>query len=157
MSLLKIVYKNIDEIKKYGNNPRYNEEAVEQVAESIKKYGFKVPILIDKNNIIICGHTRLEASKLIKLKEIPCIVVEDLNEEQIKAFRIVDNKVSEFSSWDYEKLVKELKDIDDDFIKELNMIEDLDITDEDFIKDSEITKEKKEKIMVCPKCGEIIK
>ena len=156
MNLLKIVYKNIDEIKKYENNPRYNEEAVKEVAESIKRYGFKIPILIDKNDVIICGHTRLEASKLIKLKEVPCVVVEDLNEEQIKAYRIADNKVSEFSSWNYEKLVEELKSIDDDFIKKLNMIDDLDITDDDFIKNTEITKEKKEKIMVCPKCGERI-
>ena len=156
MNLLKITYKNIDEIKKYEKNPRYNENAVKEVAESIKRYGFKIPILLDKNNVVVCGHTRLEASKLLKLNKIPCIIIDDLNEKQIKAFRLVDNKVAEYSTWDYKKLVEELKNIDDEFIKELNLMNELDISDDDFIKDIEITKEKKGKIMICPKCGEII-
>lgn len=156
MNLLQIIYKNIDEIKKYEKNPRYNENSIKEVAESIKRYGFKIPILIDKNNVIICGHTRLEASKLLKLNKVPCIVVEDLDEEKIKAFRLVDNKVSEYSNWDYKKLIEELKNIDDEFIKELNLMDELDISDDDFIKDIEITKEKKEQIMICPKCGEKI-
>lgn len=157
MSLLKIINKSINEIKPYKNNPRNNSNSIENVALSIKNYGFKVPILIDKNNEIICGHTRYEAAKLLDLKTIPCIMVNDLSEKQIKAFRLVDNKVSEFSDWDYEKLMEELSNIDSDFINKLNLIENLDnISNEDFIKDTEITKEKTEKELICPKCGKSI-
>lgn len=157
MSLLKIINKSINEIKPYKNNPRNNTNSIENVALSIKNYGFKVPILIDKNNEIICGHTRYEAAKMLDLKTIPCIMVDDLSEKQIKAFRLVDNKVSEFSDWDYEKLMEELSNIDSDFINKLNLIENLDnISNEDFIKDTEITKEKTEKELICPKCGKSI-
>ena len=153
---MEIVQKSLNELKVYKNNPRNNANSIQEVAESIKNFGFKVPILIDKNNEIVCGHTRYEASKMLKLTKVPCILIDDLNEEQIKAFRIVDNKVSEFSRWDYGKLKEELKNIDIsiynfDFNTELN------IDDDDFISDTEITKEKKEKEYICPKCGEIFK
>ena len=154
MSSLVIIYKNIDELKEYKKNPRVNDNSIKEVAESIKRYGFKIPILIDKNNVIICGHTRYRASKLLNIKKIPCIVEEKLNDEQIKAFRLVDNKVSEYSRWDYSKLIDEIKKIDDDFINNLHFVEELDISDDDFINDIEITKEKKDKVMICPKCGE---
>lgn len=154
MSSIKIVYKNINDLIEYKNNPRNNNGAVKEVAESIKNYGFKVPIVIDKNNVIVCGHTRVKASKLLNINEIPCIVADDLNEEELNAFRLVDNRVSEFSNWDYEKLKEELKNIDDNFIEQLKFIEELDVNDDDFIKDTEITKEKEEKILICPKCGE---
>ena len=102
---------SLEKIKPYYNNPRRNEEAIKYVAESIKDFGFKVPITIDKNYTIITGHTRYEASKLLKLDKIPCIIVKDLTEKKIKAFRIADNKVSEFAEWDNEKLEEELKNI----------------------------------------------
>lgn len=153
MNLMEIIYKNINELKKYSNNPRNNENSIKDVAKSIKEFGFKVPIVIDKNNVIVCGHTRYEACKLLNINKIPCIIANDLTEEQVRAFRIVDNKVSEFSQWDYEKLKEELKGININVIN-FDINEDLDIKDEDFIKDTEITKERKEKKYICPECGE---
>lgn len=153
MNLMKIINNKIENIKKYDNNPRFNNGAIELVAESIKKYGFKVPIVVDKNNVIITGHTRYEASKQLNLKEIPCIVADDLSEEQINAFRLADNKVSELSTWDYEKLKDELKNINDDFVEKLNFVEELDVSDDDFMADIKKDVKKKEKEYVCPKCN----
>jgi len=99
---------NIDFIKEYENNPRKNDVAIEKVAKSIKEFGFKVPIIIDKNNIIVTGHTRLKAAKQLKMKKVPCIIADDLTPEQVKAFRLADNKVSEYSTWDLDKLQSEL-------------------------------------------------
>lgn len=111
MKKIEIKYININDIKPYENNPRKNDEAVDYVANSIREFGFKNPIVLDKNNVIINGHTRYKASKKLKLKQVPCIYADDLTEEQIKAFRIADNKVSEFSEWDFGKLDLELEDI----------------------------------------------
>lgn len=117
MASNKIQVKNfkIEEVHPYENNPRFNKEAVSKVASSIKKFGFKNPILLDKNNVIIAGHTRLEAAKKLGLEEVPCIVASDLTEKQAKALRLADNKVAEFSSWDYLKLDEELKALGDAF------------------------------------------
>jgi len=104
----------IDEIKIYENNPRKNEKAVAPVAESIKEFGFKVPIIVDKDYVIVAGHTRLRAAKKLGIKTVPCIVADDLTPEQIKAFRLADNKVSEFAEWDIDLLTSELKEIDFD-------------------------------------------
>ena len=147
MSSMEIIYKNINELKKYEKNPRNNQNSIVEVAKSLKEFGFKVPIIIDENNVIICGHTRYEASKLLSINKIPCIIANDLTEEQIRAFRIVDNKVSEFSQWDYEKLKEELKKIDIN-IFDFKFFEELNIHDDDFIK------EKLEKEYICPNCGE---
>lgn len=111
MKKIEIKYIDIKDIKPYENNPRKNDEAVDYVANSIKEFGFKNPIVLDKNNVIINGHTRYKASKKLKLKQVPCIYADDLTEEQIKAFRIADNKVSEFAKWDFDKLDLELEDI----------------------------------------------
>lgn len=106
-----ITQKKLDEIIPYEKNPRKNENAVDFVANSIREFGFKQPIVLDKNNVIICGHTRYKAAKNLGLKEVPCIVAQDLSEEQIKAYRIADNKVSEFSEWDNDLLLEELSDL----------------------------------------------
>lgn len=106
-----IVMIPIKDIKDYENNPRKNDKAVEYVARSICDFGFKQPIIIDKDNVIVCGHTRIKAAKQLKLKEVPCIVADDLTEEQIKAYRLVDNKVAELSEWDFDLLNLELDDI----------------------------------------------
>lgn len=106
-----IVYKSVDELIPYINNPRDNENAVDAVASSIKNFGFKVPIVIDSENEIINGHTRLKAAKKLGIEEVPCIVADDLSEAQIKAFRLADNKVSELASWNYELLESELSEI----------------------------------------------
>lgn len=111
---LEIVYVNIDNIKPYENNPRFNDNAVKYVKKSIENFGFKIPIVLDKNNTIVCGHTRVKSALELGLKEIPVIYADDLTEEQIKAFRIADNKVSEFADWDIELLDEELENIDID-------------------------------------------
>lgn len=108
---MQIIYKNIDELKPYEKNPRNNSKSVKYVMQSIKQFGFKVPIIIDKDNVIVCGHTRYKASKKLKLDTVPCIIADDLTEEQIKAFRLADNKVSEKSEWDFDLLDDEINDI----------------------------------------------
>lgn len=102
---------SLEDIKPYENNPRNNDNAVELVANSISEFGFKVPIVIDKENTIVCGHTRYKACRLLGIEEVPCVIADDLNEEQIKAFRLADNKVSESAEWDWAKLNLELEDI----------------------------------------------
>lgn len=99
----------LKEIKPYENNPRHNDAAVDKVAESIKEFGFKVPIIVDNDNIIIAGHTRYKAAMKLGLKEVPVIKAEDLSPEQVKAFRIMDNKASELATWDYEYLLQEME------------------------------------------------
>lgn len=110
---MEIVNKNIEEIKMYENNPRNNDGAVEYVANSIKEFGFKVPIVLDKNNVIVAGHTRYKAAKLLKITEIPCIIANDLSDDQVKAFRLIDNKAAELASWDIDLLNIELENIKD--------------------------------------------
>lgn len=101
----------LSELVPYEKNPRNNKDSIELVANSIKEFGFKVPIVIDKNNVIVAGHTRYLASKLLGLDKVPCIVADDLTEEQIKAFRLADNKVGEGSTWEDDILKLELDDI----------------------------------------------
>ena len=108
---MNIINKKINEIKPYGKNPRKNNEAVPYVANSIKEFGFKVPIVIDKNGVIVCGHTRYKAAKSLNMKEVPCVIADDLSDEQIKAYRLADNKVSEKAEWDIDLLDNELDDI----------------------------------------------
>ena len=108
---MQIVEKDIAELRVYENNPRDNDGAVEAVAESIKQFGFKVPIIIDKNTVIICGHTRKKAAERLGLASVPCIVADDLTEEQIKTFRLADNKTGELAEWDFEALEKELAEL----------------------------------------------
>lgn len=108
-----IVLKKISDIRPYEKNPRKNDEAVKYVAESISQFGFKVPIVIDSNGVIVAGHTRYKAAKKLNLKEVPCIVADDLTEEQVKAFRLADNKVAEKAEWDFELLADELDELFD--------------------------------------------
>ena len=114
MDKLKIVYKKISDLTPYANNPRLNDGAVDAVAKSIEEFGFKVPIVIDKDGVIVAGHTRLKAAKQLQINEVPCIIADDLSDEELKAFRLADNKVSELAGWDFDKLDAELKNIDFD-------------------------------------------
>ena len=100
----------VEKLKMYENNPRNNLPAVKYVAASIKEFGFKQPIVIDKDYVIVCGHTRLLAAKKLGLATVPCVMADDLTEEQIKAYRLADNKVKEQAGWDFEKLSIEMKD-----------------------------------------------
>lgn len=110
---MQIIEKNINDIKPYEKNPRKNDNAVEQVANSINEFGFNVPIVIDKNNVIVCGHTRYKAANKLGLESVPCVVADDLTDEQIKAYRLADNKVSELAEWDIDLLGEELGEIFD--------------------------------------------
>lgn len=102
----------IGALKPYANNPRNNDKAVEAVAESIREFGFKVPIVIDKDGTIVAGHTRYKAAQRLGLKSVPCIVADDLTPEQVKAFRLADNKTAELAEWDFNALEKELHDLE---------------------------------------------
>ena len=106
-----IVYKKLNELKPYDKNPRKNKKAIKFVANSIEEFGFKSPIIVDKDMVIVCGHTRYEASKKLGLDAVPVIVADDLTDEQIRAYRLADNKVSEKAEWDFELLNDEINDI----------------------------------------------
>ncbi len=108
-----IVWKRLDEITPYENNPRDNDQAVDAVASSIKEFGFKVPIVIDAQGVIVAGHTRHKAAKKLGLEKVPCIVADDLSDEQIRAFRLADNKTAELADWNEDLLAQELAEIED--------------------------------------------
>lgn len=111
---MEIIEKRVDDLIPYDRNPRHNDVAVDAVAKSIREFGFKVPIVIDSQNVIIAGHTRLKATKQLELETVPCIIADDLTEEQVKAFRLADNKVGEIATWDLDLLTMELESIDID-------------------------------------------
>ncbi len=108
---MKIEEIDVKSLKPYENNPRINDASVDAVANSIKAFGFRVPVVVDKDNVIIAGHTRLKAALKLGLKSIPCIRADDLTPEQVKAFRIADNSAGEASQWDWDKLNIELEEI----------------------------------------------
>ena len=124
---MQIIDKKIGDIKPYEKNPRKNDNAVDAVANSISQFGFKNPIVIDGNNVIICGHTRYKAAKKLGLDVVPCVVADDLTEEQIKAYRLADNKVSELAEWDIDLLGEELDGIFDIDMSDFGF----DLTDEE--------------------------
>lgn len=145
---MNISEKLLSELIQYEKNPRKNDNAVDYVANSIKEFGFKVPIVIDSNNVIICGHTRYKAAKKLKLKTVPCIIADDLNEEQIKAYRLADNKVAELAEWDFGLLSEELDEIFDidmeDFGFSLETEEEKQVEEDDF--EPELPEEPKAKL-----------
>ena len=145
---LKIQEISINDIKMYENNPRNNDEAVKYVANSIKKFGFKVPVIIDKKHTIIAGHTRFKAAKKLNIENLPCLIADDLDDKQIKAFRLADNKVSELSDWNFELLNQELSKLSDFSMSDFGFesLENIDFV-EDVIEDEvpEIPEEPKAK------------
>lgn len=152
---MQIINKNIGDIFPYENNPRKNDDAVKYVANSIKEFGFKVPIVIDKNNVIVAGHTRYRASKELGLKQVPCIIADDLTEEQIRAYRLADNKSAEKAKWDFELL-----DIELDSIQNIDMtMMGFDNADIDWAGVEDITEknyeEPEHQALQCPVCGAI--
>ena len=109
---MNIEMKKVVDLIPYDGNPRENEEAVAEVMESIKEFGFKVPIVVDSGNVIVAGHTRLKASERLKMEEVPTIVASDLTDKQIRAFRIADNKTSEKALWNEDLLKDELEELE---------------------------------------------
>lgn len=112
---MNIVNIPLSEIIPYENNPRNNDTAVDYVANSIKEFGFKSPIIIDKDNVIVCGHTRARAAEKLGLTTVPCIIADDLTDEQVKAYRLADNKTAEYAEWDFTALQAELDELSMDF------------------------------------------
>lgn len=141
MAKMKIVEKRIEDIIPYENNPRRNDKAVDAVANSIKEFGFKNPIILDKDNVIISGHTRRLAALKLKLETVPCYIATDLTDEQVRAFRLADNRVASFAVWDEDKLNKEIAEINN-----------IDLSEFGFKKDK-IIDVFRDKLHICPKCG----
>ena len=156
--MIKIIEKDINELVPYENNARINDKAVDVVANSIEEFGFKQPIIIDKNNVIVAGHTRTLACKKLGITKVPCIVADDLTEEQIKAFRIADNSSAQVAEWDMDKLMAELETIDYDMeqfglqeqINQMQVEFDNGLDEEDF-NDMGVKKH----LCKCPVCGHI--
>lgn len=158
MSDTKIVMLSIDDVKPYEKNPRRNDEAVQYVANSIRDFGWKHPIVVDKNNIVVVGHTRLKAAQKLGLKEVPCVIADDLTDEQIKAYRLADNKVGEIAKWDEPLLNEELMEIDLDIdMSDFGFVAASEIDIDKFFEDVEFQAEKKEKEITCPHCGQTFK
>lgn len=153
---MNMVTRRIDELIPYENNPRHNEKAVPYVKASIEKFGFKVPLIIDKHNVIVAGHTRLLAAKELGLTELPCVLADDLTDEQIKQLRLVDNKVSEFASWDFDMLQEELDELSGTGMADFGFItaSDLDVDNMFEPAEEKPEKEPKGKEVTCPACGE---
>lgn len=148
MQDIKIIYKNIDELVPYENNPRDNTAAIDAVAASIKEFGFKNPIIIDSGNVIVAGHTRLKAAQKLKIQNVPCVVADDLTQEQVNAFRLADNKTAELAEWDLELLNSELELIDGidmtEFGFELDLDDEQEVVEDEF--DEELPEEPQTKL-----------
>ena len=127
---MEIIEKSLGELKPYENNPRINDAAVPYVANSIRDFGFKVPIIIDKDGVIVAGHTRFKAAMSLRLEKVPCIIADDLTPKQIAAFRLADNKVGEIADWDMEALSAELEKISDFDMSDFGF-DDMDISAEE--------------------------
>lgn len=110
---MRIVEKNLTDIQPYEHNPRRNDDAVEAVAASIKEFGFKVPLVVGVDGVIVAGHTRYKAAQKLGLEKVPCIIADDLSDDQIRAFRLADNKVAELAQWDFPMLGEELAALSD--------------------------------------------
>ncbi len=108
---MKIVYKQLDTLRAYENNPRNNENAVAAVAASLEKFGWKQPIVVDADGVIVAGHTRAKAAAKLGLQAVPCVIADDLTEDEIRAYRLADNKTAELAGWDFDKLDAELEDL----------------------------------------------
>lgn len=110
-----VAWKDVNELTPYAKNARINDNTVPYLVNSIKRFGFKVPLVIDSKGVLVCGHTRLKAALEIGMAKVPCVLADDLTEAEIKAFRLADNKIAEMSSWDYEMLDEEMKELEGDF------------------------------------------
>ncbi len=157
---IQIVYKKLDELRGYENNPRKNTKAVQPVANSIAEFGFKVPMVIEADGTIVAGHTRFDAARELGLEEVPCIIADDLTPEQIRAFRLADNKVSEFAAWDFGKLEDELRLLDDIDMTLFGFDGDWDVDLDEFFEEGDRpekeVEEKEPQRIKCPHCGEWI-
>jgi site-specific DNA-methyltransferase (adenine-specific) len=157
---VQIEYRKIDELTPYENNPRINDHAVEAVASSIQEFGFKVPVIIDKDDVVIAGHTRIKAARQLGMDEVPTIKADDLTPEQARTFRLADNKTAELAYWDHEMLNVEIEDLINLGVDNLDSYGfDLDAIDEDIEGldlDDDSTDQSDDgdkQVCFCPKCG----
>lgn len=159
-----IVNLPLKDIKQYANNPRNNKDAVQYVANSIKEFGFRVPIILDRDGVIIAGHTRYKAAQKLKLKAVPCIYADDLTEQQVRAYRLADNKTQELADWNIDALADELELINGIDMAEFGFLDFLeDEEQEEAETQQQFTAENKEYDVeefsdeqfgtVCPCCG----
>lgn len=147
-----IVMRKVEELKPYKNNPRKNDKAVDAVAASIKAFGFKQPIVIDVNDEVIAGDTRLKAAKKNGLKEVPCVMADDLTPEQVKAYRLADNKVGELAEWDWNLLPVELDGLTGFDMTEFGF-DEIEAVDVDSLLDCGDGGNGEKEPVKCPKCG----
>lgn len=155
---MKIVDVKIDDVKPYENNPRKNDNAVSSVAESIRQFGFLQPLVLDPDNTIVVGHTRYKAARELGLETVPAVYADDLSESQIKAYRLLDNRLNEIAVWDIPSLRVELDDLPDFDFSDFGISFDLndqdidisDLFDQDTASDE--SKEKTFEILVY--CGD---
>lgn len=110
---IRLHYVDINDLQPYPYNPRNNEAAIASVANSIKTFGFLIPVVIDSNNVLVAGHTRVEAAKTLGISEVPTVLADHLTETEINAFRVIDNKVASISSWDFDMLSGEIDKLKD--------------------------------------------
>jgi ParB family transcriptional regulator, chromosome partitioning protein len=147
----------INSINPYENNARKNDATIPYLKNSIQRFGFRVPLVIGKGNVVVCGHTRLKAALELGMEKLPCVRADDLTDAELKAFRLADNKVQELSGWDFEKLDVEMEQLKIDF--DGDMVDfgfgDTDNLDPDDFFDDAGDKEKKKKTIsvTCPDCG----
>lgn len=133
---MKVKNVNIQDVKPYPRNPRNNDDGVDAVANSIKEFGWQQPIVVDKDNVIIVGHTRYKAAKKLGMKQVPVVVADKLTDEQVKAYRLADNKTGELTTWDTDLIDDELNDILDidmsnfGFKNDEANVDDIDLSDE---------------------------
>ena len=164
---MKIVEIEVKKLIPYvRNQKKHTEEQIKKIMSSIKEFGFKQPVIVDKENVIVVGHGRVLASERLGIEKVPCVVADDLTEAQIKAYRIADNKLNE-SEWDMEMLAVDIQEIIDLGLEaELTGFESEDIEDllkekeninlDDFFEENTKPKEKEKKVLICPHCGEEI-
>ena len=147
---------SISLLREYDNNPRKNDGAVDAVAASIREFGFKVPVIVDGDNVIVAGHTRVKAARELGMETVPCIIADDLTPEQIRAFRLADNKTAELAGWDFAKLEEELAALAAEFdMTAFGFHADSDVDIDDFFEEAGEKKEKEPKTVTCPHCGEV--
>jgi site-specific DNA-methyltransferase (adenine-specific) len=152
--MISIIEQYVNDLIPYENNARINDKAIDIVANSIQEFGFKNPVIIDKNKVIVAGHTRVEACKKLGIDKVPCIIADDLTEEQIKAFRIADNSSAQVAEWDMDKLMAELETIDYDMSKyglaeqmaEIEKIVEKQTEEDDFDVEANLSEEPKAKL-----------
>lgn len=154
---MKTIELTLDKIKPYDKNPRYNDGAVDAVARSIEEFGFQQPLVLDKDNVIIVGHTRYKAAQKLQLETVPCIIADNLTEEQVRAYRLADNKVGELAKWDFELLQQELDDVIDLDMSDFGF--DMEPVDIDWAKVEELSDETydepKKTMLKCPVCNHV--